>query len=163
MVWKGLLQKDSIKTNFRGLHESGLDSGLVLSTDRMNALKIKYLLVSCYWLCFFSCVRPSSGWFCPHALCLHAQQPAVPSAPVTISFLSLNSLFPSCCILTAFQKNKNKQVSCRVHNPGFLHGSLRNVTTLPAPFLDCETSVSACGSAEAAVEQLFPSYLSNKL
>lgn len=50
------------------------------------------LLISLFpvWLSslWFSC-RPSSGWFCPHALCLHAQQPAVPSAHGTISSLPL--------------------------------------------------------------------------
>lgn len=40
-------------------------------------------------LCVSSSVRPSSWRFCPHALCLHAQQPAVPSTLGTISFLTL--------------------------------------------------------------------------
>lgn len=53
-------------------------------------------------LFFSSSVRPSGGWLCPHALCLHAQQPAVPSTHGTISFLlpSLSLCEISClCFL----------------------------------------------------------------
>lgn len=75
--------------------------------------------VTLFWFFFISppsfplglsfSVRPSSGWFCPHALCLHAQQPTVPSTHGTISFLPLlsnalslpwDTVFPSCFIHT---------------------------------------------------------------
>lgn len=57
------------------------------------ALLLRPLTLFC--LLFLLPFRPSGGWFCSHALCLHAKQPAMPSTNGTISFLCCSSNF-SC-------------------------------------------------------------------
>lgn len=49
---------------------------------------------SSFSLCISSSLRPGGGRFCPHALRLHAQQPAVPSTHGPISFLALYLCLP---------------------------------------------------------------------
>lgn len=149
---------------------------------------------SCPSFCLFSSssVRSSGGWLCPHALCLHAQQPAVPSTHGTISFLPLLTLrlhthyffffiIHNVCASHLSGRNSCKcitatRMSCwQPRSETDWHGCylLHTITVLLTASWIVQLTSSACGSAEAAVDPPalmncspsahLPSHLSNKL
>lgn len=143
-------------------------------------------LISFPFCClFFSLsVRPSSGWFCPHALCLHAQHTAVPSTHGTISFSALSlqcSPFNSYCLYPIPIYQISTQIDTLITVARLLCWQtlseldrricslLHTLTVLLTASWTARRTGSAYGSAEAAVvcpalmNAQLPSHHSNKL